>query len=281
MKPSTNYNIKKIPPKPFSSLTRTDVSDAVIKEGGLRTRNLYKATLRNLPLVSIITVCFNSEKTIKNTINHVLAQTYTNVEFIVVDGGSSDNTAEIITQFERGIDYWVSEPDLGIYNAMNRGIGLSSGDYILILNSDDWISLDFVEKSINQLRKNDFSENTISYAATDGWLADQSAPNFGPGFLIHHLGFNHETALVPSQIYKNFGLYSEDFDIVSDAILMREWYNAGVSFEFVPDVFLYFDTSGESGGGSELSRQKFFREAAIDIKQSFPFLSLAEAEDVY
>ena len=87
--------------------------------------------------ISIITVCFNSVNTIENTIASVLDQTYNNIEYIVVDGQSADGTLEIIKNFEDKITKWISEPDTGLYDAMNKGIAMATGDIIGILNSDD------------------------------------------------------------------------------------------------------------------------------------------------
>lgn len=87
--------------------------------------------------VSIITVALNSAKYIEDCIQSVLSQTYNNIEYIVVDGGSTDGTAEIIKQYEDRISRWISEPDKGIYDAMNKGIALATGDIIGILHSDD------------------------------------------------------------------------------------------------------------------------------------------------
>lgn len=99
------------------------------------------------PLISIITVCFNSAKTIRQTIESVLNQTYTNIEYILVDGKSTDNTVEIIKEYEpkfaeKGIIYrWISEPDNGIYDAMNKGIKMATGEWINFQGSDDWLEL--------------------------------------------------------------------------------------------------------------------------------------------
>ncbi len=112
--------------------------------------------------VSIITVSYNSEKTIKDTIESVLNQTYENIEYIIIDGLSKDNTVEIIKSYEskfieKGIKYkWISEKDNGIYDAMNKGIIKSKGDIIGIINSDDWYEKDAVEKVINKYNQDNF-----------------------------------------------------------------------------------------------------------------------------
>ena len=90
-----------------------------------------------LPLITVITVVLNGEKTLEETIESVISQTYPNVEYIIIDGGSTDGTLDIIKKYEDYIDYWVSEPDEGIYDAMNKGIKMVSGHGILFLNSGD------------------------------------------------------------------------------------------------------------------------------------------------
>ena len=107
-----------------------------------------KQIIQTNPLISIITVCFNSEKTIRRTIESVLNQIYSNIEYILVDGKSTDRTVAIIEEYvplfaERGIKYhWISEPDRGIYDAMNKGINIASGEWVGIINSDDAYELD-------------------------------------------------------------------------------------------------------------------------------------------
>mgnify|MGYP003720349897 CR=1 FL=1 len=94
--------------------------------------------MSNLPKISIITVAFNSASTIKDTIESVLAQDYNNIEYIIIDGGSSDGTLDIIKKYESQIHYFISEPDTGIYDGMNKGIRVATGDIVGILNSDDF-----------------------------------------------------------------------------------------------------------------------------------------------
>lgn len=117
---------------------------------------------REEPLVSIITVCFNSEKTIIDTLESVLYQLYENIEYIVIDGKSKDKTVDIIKRYEnkfkeKKIKYkWISEKDNGIYDAMNKGIEMSSGEIIGILNSDDWYEKNTIEKVIKEYRAKKF-----------------------------------------------------------------------------------------------------------------------------
>ena len=87
--------------------------------------------------ISIITVSYNAAKTIEQTISSVVNQTYQDIEYIIIDGGSTDGTMDIIRKYEDRIAYWISEPDKGIYDAMNKGIDVATGDYVYFLGADD------------------------------------------------------------------------------------------------------------------------------------------------
>ncbi len=110
------------------------------KEGGWRTSEVPKQRLPGKPLVTIITVVFNGATTLEDTIRSVLQQTYENIEYIIIDGGSSDGTLDIIRKYDSQLDYWLSEPDAGIYDAMNKGLSLCTGDVVGFLNADDLYS---------------------------------------------------------------------------------------------------------------------------------------------
>ena len=106
-------------------------------EGGLRKRGLFKSALPSKPLITVITVVFNGEETLEETIASVINQSYDNVEYIIIDGESTDKTLDIIQKYDGVIDYWVSEKDKGIYDAMNKGLSLFLGDYVIHINAGD------------------------------------------------------------------------------------------------------------------------------------------------
>jgi glycosyltransferase involved in cell wall biosynthesis len=108
-----------------------------IGEGGLRTRGLFKNPQRNKPIISIVTVVYNGDKFLEETIQSVLSQTYDNVEYIIIDGGSNDGTLDIIKKYEHAIDYWVSEKDNGMYSALSKGLSMVTGDIVGYLNAGD------------------------------------------------------------------------------------------------------------------------------------------------
>jgi glycosyltransferase involved in cell wall biosynthesis len=126
-------------------------------EGGLRTKGYFKQSYREtsevsekfaVPLVTIITVVFNGEKHLEQTIQSVISQTYNNVEYIIIDGGSTDGTVDIIRKYEEVIDYWVNEPDAGISDAMNKGISLATGILINHLHAGDKFAADTTLSSV-------------------------------------------------------------------------------------------------------------------------------------
>ncbi|TSA35528.1 MAG: glycosyltransferase [Porphyromonadaceae bacterium] len=116
-------------------------------QGGYRLNGQSPVKEAGLPVISVITVVYNSLSLIEKTIKSIVGQTYPNIEFIVIDGGSDDGTVEIILLYEKQISYWISEPDRGIYDAMNKGLAASTGDYVWFMNAGDQVyAADTLEK---------------------------------------------------------------------------------------------------------------------------------------
>lgn len=118
-------------------------------EGGLRTKGLYKHSTSDKTLITVVTVVFNGEDFLEQTIQSVINQSYPNLEYIIIDGGSTDNTLGIIKEYEERIDYWVSEPDLGVFDAMNKAFICAYGEFVNFMNCGDIFFYSQVINSLN------------------------------------------------------------------------------------------------------------------------------------
>lgn len=243
-------------------------------EGGRRLKGEIKAGTADLPLVTIITVCWNSDKTIEQTIRSVAAQTYPNIEYVVVDGNSSDTTVDILRQHEAGIDYFVSEPDEGLYYAMNKGLELAQGDLILLLNSDDWLTADAIEALVaaREYSGCDFTSGLARYVDEDGSSTTMRTMPFDDAVHLR-MPLRHETMLIPAWLYDKVGPYNTDYRIIADRALTAKLYEAGATLYEVPRALLYFRTTGVSSTDLDL----LARERDQITLATFPFLTKDEA----
>jgi len=178
--------------------------------------------MTELPLITVITVVLNGEKYLEQTIQSVINQTYPNVEYIIIDGGSTDGTLDIVKKYEDRIDYWVSEKDRGIYDAMNKGITTATGSYVLLLNSDDYFFANKILQDIivhlNEISK--FPDIVYGDTCALEEINEQQTKYIVAPRSIHVLkytmAFCHNSALVKLKLYKMLGLYSLKFFITSD-----------------------------------------------------------------
>lgn len=247
-----------------------------IDEGGMRLNGLFKNSLPNLPLVTVITVSLNAEKTIKQTIDSVVQQTYKNIEYIVIDGGSSDKTLSIIKKCSEEIDYFISEKDRGIYHAMNKGLMLAGGQYILLLNSDDWYEKGCIESLLNAKLYSgaDFVSALSRYVGQSGksLYVLRSMPY--DASLFFRMPLRHETMLISASIYNDIGYYDEEYKIISDYDLTIKLFEADYSHYEVNKPLLNFRNTGESN----LNKKILISERKSIISRRFPFLSSVECE---
>ena len=212
-------------------------------------------------LVSVITVCWNSEKTIRKTIESVLGQTYDNLEYLVIDGLSSDSTPDIVREYEsrfaeRGYTLrFVSEKDNGIYDAMNKGIRLASGELIGIINSDDWYEPHAVATAVEAYRETpyDLFYADINLVREDGSvIVKRSRMDRFP--TSRH--WNHPTTFIPKAAYEELGLYRNE-GIHDDFDLILRFRRAGKRTVIRNEVLANFRTGGVSNQKSlKKSRQR-------------------------
>lgn len=220
--------------------------------------------MKNQPLVSVITVVYNGEKTVEQTIKSVLKQSYSNIEYIIIDGKSNDGTLQIISKYKDKITQLISEEDKGIYDAMNKGILLSKGDIIGILNADDYYETDTVENIVNVYKPGLFNyygdlrnilENNRSFIIP----ASDNLNNLKRGMVV-----NHPTLFVNREVYKKFGQFSLDYKIAADWDFTLRCYLNGVRFIKVSKVLSNFRVGGASSGISTI----YLKELSIIRKSN-------------
>jgi glycosyltransferase involved in cell wall biosynthesis len=222
-------------------------------EGGLRTKGYFKKSQVDRPLVSIITVVFNGDNFLEETIQSVFRQSYDNVEYIVIDGGSTDKTLEVIKKYEGQIDYWVSEKDDGIYHAINKGITLCTGDIIGCVNADDYIFKDTISKLAHI-----FTHNKISYLYGSIDLLSKNGNVFAKAFPLEKdsiekqkfqgIPFPHPTLYIHKEWFKIHGCYSLKYKLSSDYDLMLRLIVSKAPSFCIQDSFGGFRLGGLSGG---------------------------------
>ncbi len=202
--------------------------------------------------VSIITASFNSERTIRDTIESVLSQSYSDIEYIIIDGNSNDNTKNIINEFSNQIKF-ISEPDKGIYDAINKGIKLATGDIVGILNSDDFFPNNDVVKTVadNFIKKYDSIDllyGDISFINSDfKIIRHYSSKNFNIKFFRFGLMPPHPSVYIKRSIYLKYGLYSTIFKIASDFELLLRYLKVNkLRYLYVNTTIVYMRLGGVS-----------------------------------
>jgi glycosyltransferase involved in cell wall biosynthesis len=238
-------------------------------EGGLRTKGYFKKSFQDKPLVSVITVVFNGRESVEQTLRGVLEQSYDNVEYIVIDGGSTDGTTEIIRKYEQAIDYWVSEPDSGIAEAWNKGIKASTGDIIGIINGGDWYELNAAENVAGLFLQNKAAG--VIHGNRKQWneLGTLVLGISRPAIRVEkvttlRLPVNHPTCFVRRQTYQTYGLFNTNYRVAMDYDFISRLCNQKVSFLYLDAVIANMRTGGASCGltGAREGREILIRNGS-------------------
>ncbi|MBR5407641.1 MAG: glycosyltransferase [Lachnospiraceae bacterium] len=206
--------------------------------------------------ISIITVVLNGAKTIERAIKSVIDQHYDNVEYIIIDGGSTDGTVDIIKKYESYITYWISEPDDGIYSAMNKGLKHATGKYVNFLNSDDWFEGDVLGKVADYIEITDADVvygdyNRVLYDGTK--IRVDSRPL---DYMNVSIPFCHQSVFVRKNLAHDF---DESYKIAADYKMLLDFYNDNRTFCYLP----YVISNYKSGGVADKGTYNTFEELSI------------------
>lgn len=226
--------------------------------------------------ISIITVCYNSASCIEKTILSVINQTYKNIEYLIIDGGSNDGTVEIIKKYNSHITYWVSEPDKGIYDAMNKGLNKSTGEWVCFMNSGDTFHN-------NQVLSNIFSLNVFNtqvgviYGDTDLYKEEKFINKFrNTPFWETKIpyrtgkGICHQSMFTRTLLAKRL-MFDLKYRISADFNMIYQIYKLKYEFKYIPLVICNFDTSGISNNNSYWKKSYFENGDILNCKHNIGY----------
>jgi glycosyltransferase involved in cell wall biosynthesis len=239
---------------------RASTSRAARSEGGLRINGVEKTSTQDTPLVTVITVVFNGAATVEHTIRSVIEQTYDNVEHIIIDGGSTDATLGILQKYDGNIAYWVSEKDAGIYDAMNKGIALARGDYIGMLNSDDFFAYpSALQKIVERLKASNADSvfSCLDIVDPDNLgrvLRKYRVSSFSKFMLRIGVMPAHPTFYCKRTCYEKAEPYRTDYRIAADfEMLLRLRIKHHISWTFLNETTVKMRSGGLSSSGIKSS----------------------------
>ena len=222
----------------------------------------------NSPLISIITINYNDKVGLERTLKSVTNQTYKNVEYIVIDGDSTDGSKELIEHYNDKINYWISEPDKGIYNAMNKGILKAKGQYLLFINSgDEFFSEAVLNENFKFVNTYDLIYFNINVVGEQESFIKKYPPKITFSYLYHDT-LPHPATFIKKELFDKIGFYDENLNIVSDwkwFIIALGKYNA--TYQHYDSVLSTFYFDGISSKKENI--EKLLKERTLVLNNEF------------
>jgi len=217
--------------------------------------------------ISIITISFNAKKHIKQTIQSVIHQNYSNKEYILIDAGSQDGTIEIINKYGKDIDYWISEPDKGIADAMNKGLKAAKGDYILFLHSDDYLINENVLSKASQFLDHDHDIFLFDLYYSDNGNKTKAKPRGLGWWMNFKTGVLHQSCICSKILFEKIGIFDTNYKIAMDYDFFLRAYRTGAKTRYIG---IPFSVMRKTGISSRLDwpglRERFDEERQVHLK---------------
>lgn len=228
--------------------------------------------MAEIPLLSIITVNYNDQKGLKKTFQSIFDQTYQDFEYIVIDGGSKDGSKELIEEYQDKIGYWVSEPDKGIYNAMNKGIVKATGKYVIFLNSgDSFYNPEVLFNVVKNIQSFD-KEYAIVYGDVihPEFMGKKNVRRVHPDILDKMFFFkstiNHQAAFIEKRLFDENHLYKEQYKIVADwEFFMHVILQKKESYKHIDLIICEYSVDGFSSNNGFKSLWEEKKKAFLEI----------------
>lgn len=219
--------------------------------------------------ITVITVCFNSVKTIERTIKSVLAQNYSELEYIIIDGGSTDGTLDIIRKYKENLSVWISEPDDGLYDAMNKGLAKATGEVFAFLNSDDYYTENVLER-VNEYFKTDDVDMVSGnmYICAEGTVKKAVYDKSNRENLFFGVVYPHPALFAKRELYIKYGGFDTSYKIAADSDWVMKVCLNGAKVICVEDYFTYFSDGGISSRKQYLALEEEYRMALKYAKLS-------------
>lgn len=207
------------------------------------------------PLVTVIIVVYNGERYIENAIKSVLLQQYSNIELVVIDGGSEDDTAKVIGKYEEDISYWVSEQDSGVYDAMNKGIRHAKGEWVLFLGSDD----ELLPEGITTLVRSSYGCHVVygdyKIMLRNGSISEKKSEDCD---CIKRKSFtSHQSLMMRQEVVKVLGGFDTQYKVLADYDLLLRAYLQGYTFKRVSGIVAIFRAGGLSSDNIRVVSEKY------------------------
>jgi glycosyltransferase involved in cell wall biosynthesis len=207
-----------------------------------------------LSKVSVITIVYNAVDTIENTIQSVIEQTYPNIEYIIIDGGSTDGTLQIIEQYKNSISKIITGPDMGIADAFNKGIALATGDWIGMINADDWYAYNAIERVMLNVSANDtICCGNLTLIGENGFaLCKKSKVRW----LNLGMYVMHPTCFVRKEVYERIGLYDTSLKIAVDFDMFLRIKSRGFKIKYIKEMIAFMRTGGTSSNVVQMHQEE-------------------------
>lgn len=218
----------------------------------------------DVPIISVITVCYNVASTIEKTMLSILNQTYENLEYIIIDGNSTDGTVEIIKMYAEKLTFWISEPDNGIYDAMNKGIAKATGNFLIFMNAgDQFLNEEVLSKCFPYFLQEVDVISGIGYLSGQKWIPAKATDLSVSFFLKRSL--NHQATFINRKLFQD-NLYRTDLKIVGDSVFFfQALIMDNASYVDIPIEIALCEKPGLSG-----QEKKAFAELEASIKEILP-----------